>query len=68
MSAFVEALPNGLKEASDEAKRAAEKTATLPALAGRASYVDQARLKEANVPDPGAWGVKTIVQALADSQ
>ncbi|KAG8918917.1 Dihydroxyacetone kinase 2, partial [Tulasnella sp. 417] len=65
LTAFVEALPNGLLGAVDAAKRAAEETKKLPAKAGRAAYVNQDDLAKANVPDPGAFGVAVIVAGLA---
>jgi len=43
---------------------AALKTRDLEAKAGRSAYVDGDRLKTEQVPDPGAWGVKSILQAL----
>ncbi|KAG8922037.1 Dihydroxyacetone kinase 2, partial [Tulasnella sp. 417] len=65
LTAFVEALPNGLLGAVDAAKRAAEETKKLPAKAGRAAYVNQDDLAKANVPDPGTFGVAVIVAGLA---
>ena len=44
-------------------KEAAEKTASMQAKAGRASYVARALLK---LPDPGAMAVAIIVQSIAD--
>lgn len=43
---------------------AAEKTRDIQATAGRAAYVGQEALKEANVPDPGAWGVVKILEGI----
>ncbi|KAI5451888.1 hypothetical protein NCC49_001190 [Naganishia albida] len=43
---------------------AAENTRTIEAKAGRAAYVGQETLKEANVPDPGAWGVVKILEGI----
>ncbi|KAG9045310.1 Dihydroxyacetone kinase 2 [Tulasnella sp. UAMH 9824] len=65
LTAFVEALPNGLRGAVDAAKQAAEDTKKLAAKAGRAAYVNQEDLTKANVPDPGAFGVAVIVAGLA---
>lgn len=65
LTAFVEALPNGLLGAVDAAKKAADETKKLPAKAGRAAYVNQEDLAKANVPDPGAFGVAVIVAGLA---
>ncbi|KAJ9093839.1 hypothetical protein QFC21_006210 [Naganishia friedmannii] len=43
---------------------AAERTRDIQATAGRAAYVGQDALKEANVPDPGAWGVVKILEGI----
>jgi dihydroxyacetone kinase len=43
---------------------AAERTRDIEAKAGRAAYVGQEALKEANVPDPGAWGVVKILRVF----
>lgn len=53
--------------ALDAAKEAAEATAYLDAKAGRAAYVDQKALKGEQVPDAGAWGVWTILDAIRAS-
>lgn len=66
LTAFVEALPNGLPTAVEAAKKAAENTKKIPAKAGRSVYVDQEQLSRADVPDPGAWGVAILVSALAN--
>lgn len=50
------------------AQDAADKTRHLVAKAGRGAYVDQDRLKESDVPDPGAWGVWVILNALIGQQ
>jgi dihydroxyacetone kinase len=44
---------------------AAEGTKDMEAKAGRSAYVDNAQLKAERVTDPGAWGVKVVVEALA---
>ena len=44
---------------------AALATKDIEAKAGRSAYVEGARLKEQQVPDPGAWGVKVILENLA---
>jgi dihydroxyacetone kinase len=46
------------------AAAAAEATKDVDAKAGRSAYVDSAVLKRERVADPGAWGVKTILEAL----
>jgi dihydroxyacetone kinase len=67
LAAFVLALeadPADVTSAVQQAGEAAEKTRELQAKAGRAAYVEEERLKEDSVPDPGAWGVKVILEAL----
>ncbi|KAF7794311.1 hypothetical protein EIP86_005445 [Pleurotus ostreatoroseus] len=68
LQAFVETLagsPNvdfaaAVKAAGD----AALKTRDLSAKAGRSAYVEGDRLKQERIPDPGAWGVKAILEGL----
>ncbi|OBZ74139.1 Dihydroxyacetone kinase [Grifola frondosa] len=43
---------------------AALATRDLEAKAGRSAYVEGDRLRQERVPDPGAWGVKAIVEGL----
>lgn len=50
-----------------KAAEAAEATRDTEASVGRSAYVDAERLKQERVPDPGAWGIKVILEALADS-
>lgn len=47
---------------------AALATRDLTAKAGRSAYVEGDRLREEKVPDPGAWGVKAIVEGLLGAQ
>jgi len=65
LSAFVESFVSGknLAEAVDAATAAAEQTKDVDAKAGRSAYVESESLK-GKVPDPGAWGVKLILEAL----
>jgi len=65
LSAFVESYISGknLDEAVGVAAVAAEQTKDLEAKAGRSAYVESESLK-GKVPDPGAWGVKLILEAL----
>ncbi|KAG9312962.1 dihydroxyacetone kinase [Chiua virens] len=65
LTAFVDALPTGFDDAVKAVQHAAEKTRDIEAKAGRSAYVGGDWLKEQKVPDPGAWGVKVIVEALA---
>ncbi len=68
LAAFIEALAStqganaaaAVKAAAD----AALKTRDLEAKAGRSAYVEGNRLKEEHVPDPGAWGVKVLLESL----
>lgn len=67
LSAFVEAfLTSGynFSTANKAAGDAAIATKDLEAKAGRSAYVEGDRLKNERVPDPGAWGVKTILESL----
>ena len=67
LSAFVETfLSSGcnFSTAKKAAGEAAIATKDLEAKAGRSAYVEGDRLKNEQVPDPGAWGVKTILESL----
>lgn len=64
LTAFVDALPGGFEGAVKAVQDAAEKTKDIEAKAGRSAYVGGEWLKEQKVPDPGAWGVKVIIEAL----
>jgi len=67
LSAFVETLlASGydFSAAKNAARDAAVDTKDLEAKAGRSAYVEGDRLKKEQVPDPGAWGVKTILENL----
>ncbi|KAI6149802.1 Dak1 domain-containing protein [Pisolithus tinctorius] len=64
LAAFIEAFPSGLEVAVNAAKDAAEKTRDLEAKAGRSAYVEGGRLRAERIPDPGAWGVRVVVDAL----
>ncbi|KAN0088501.1 Dak1 domain containing protein [Tylopilus felleus] len=64
LTAFVDALPAGFEGAVKTAQDAAESTRDIEAKAGRSAYVEGEWLKEKKVPDPGAWGVKVIVEAI----
>lgn len=67
LSAFVESYASGksLAEAVSAASRAAEETKDVEAKAGRSAYISSESLKKEKVADPGAWGVKLILEALA---
>ena len=66
LSTFVESLVSGksLTEGVSAASRAAEETKDVEAKAGRSAYVASESLKKEKVADPGAWGVKLILEAL----
>lgn len=68
LSAFVEGLASGrsLVEATSAAATAAEQTRNVEAKAGRSAYVESESLK-GKVPDPGAWGVKLILETLVQN-
>ena len=67
MAAFVTRIAAGedFQKAVKAAGEAALATKDIEAKAGRSAYVEGARLKEQQVPDPGAWGVKVILESLA---
>lgn len=67
LQAFIETLassPSDFAAAVKAAGDAAQKTSELEAKAGRSAYVEGDRLKQEKVPDPGAWGVKAILEGL----
>lgn len=65
LSIFVESFVSkkNLAEAVDVAAVAAKQTKDVEAKAGRSAYVESESLK-GKVADPGAWGVKLILEAL----
>ncbi len=48
-----------------KAAEAAEATRDAEARVGRSAYLEGGLLKRERVPDPGAWGVKVLLEALA---
>lgn len=65
LAAFVQTLSTSdFASAVKAAAEAAEETRNLDAKAGRSAYVGSDFLKEEKVADPGAWGVKTILNNL----
>ncbi|KAF9006083.1 Dak1 domain-containing protein [Cyathus striatus] len=66
LSAFIEAFTKNYKfdDATKAAGKAAEETKNIDAKAGRSAYVEGSRLKDEQVADPGAWGVKIILENL----
>ena len=67
LQAFIDTLakdPAGFGAAVKAAGDAALATRDLTAKAGRSAYVEGDRLRQEKVPDPGAWGVKAIVEGL----
>ena len=70
LAAFTDAFsanPSDLQAAVRKAAEAAEATRDVEARVGRSSYVEAGLLKRERVPDPGAWGVKVLLEALAGS-
>lgn len=63
-SGFADATSGGFAAAVKAAGTAAEETVRIDAKAGRSAYVDSQRLMDEKIPDPGAWGVKVIVESL----
>jgi dihydroxyacetone kinase len=57
-------LRGGFAEAVAAAVCAAEDTRDIAARAGRSAYVEGDRLQKERIPDPGAWGVKIILENL----
>ncbi|KAF9460518.1 Dak1 domain-containing protein [Collybia nuda] len=68
LAAFVETFTknpaSNFATAVHGAVAAAEGTKNIEAKAGRSAYVEGDRLKEQQVADPGAWGVKVILERL----
>ncbi|KAG6840249.1 hypothetical protein C0991_007942 [Blastosporella zonata] len=68
LAAFIETLTESSgsdpKAAVSAAAAAAERTRDIEAKAGRSAYVEGDRLRKEKVADPGAWGVKTILESL----
>ncbi|KAG8698669.1 Dihydroxyacetone kinase 2 [Ceratobasidium sp. 395] len=65
LEAFIKSLGDesvGLERAFEAAHLAAENTKNLPARAGRAAYVEAETVK--GICDPGAWGVRCLLQGL----
>lgn len=69
LAAFIDTISSGdgenFADAVRAASEAAEATKNLEAKAGRSAYVEGDRLKQEQIPDPGAWGVKTIFENIA---
>ncbi|KAH9978323.1 dihydroxyacetone kinase 1 [Russula compacta] len=69
LAAFADAFfanPSDLRTAVRKAAEAAEATRDAEARVGRSAYIEAGRLKRERVPDPGAWGVKVLLEALAE--
>ncbi|GAA5891212.1 hypothetical protein JCM6882_006456 [Rhodosporidiobolus microsporus] len=56
--------PDAFAKAVAAAKEAAEATRDLDAKAGRAAYVNAESIREAAVPDAGAWGVWKLLEGV----
>jgi len=71
LDAFINALsasPTDVRGAVGSAAAAAEGTRDIEAKAGRSAYVESDVLLRERVPDPGAWGVKAILEALFSNE
>jgi dihydroxyacetone kinase len=67
LAAFADAFsarPSDLGSAVRKAVVAAVATMDVEAHVGRSAYLDAGLLKRERVPDPGAWGVKVLLEAL----
>ena len=66
LSAFVESFVSGenLVKAVAAAATATDQTKDVEAKAGRSAYLESESLKKEKLADPGAWGVKLILEAL----
>lgn len=64
LAAFTDEISKGLSVATEAASKAAVATKDIEAKAGRSAYVDRTLLEKEKVPDPGAYGIKTILEAL----
>ena len=67
LDSFISALrssPGDVRGAVERAGAAAERTRDVEARAGRSAYVASGMLRRERVPDPGAWGVKVVLEAL----
>lgn len=64
--AFTETLASSQNfgQAVQAANDATEETKNIQAKAGRAAYVGQDQLRDARVPDPGAYGVIKILEGI----
>jgi len=68
LAAFADAFsasPSDLGNAVRKAAEAAEATRDAEARVGRSAYLEGGLLQRERVADPGAWGVKVILEALA---
>lgn len=70
LSAFIRTFSLGdgqnLRDAASAASRAAEETKNLEAKAGRSAYIEGDKLKREQIPDPGAWGIKIILENITN--
>jgi dihydroxyacetone kinase len=66
LAPFCNALRDGksLAEAADVARRGAESTKGMAPRLGRAVYLQEGEGQPNDVPDPGAWGVMVIAEAI----
>ena len=64
LSGAAAVAPADARAAVADAAAAAERTRDIDARAGRSAYVERDVLRRERVPDPGAWGVKVVLEAL----
>ncbi|KAK0481357.1 dihydroxyacetone kinase [Armillaria novae-zelandiae] len=64
LAAFITNVGQGFPSAVKDASDAAEYTKNVKAKAGRSAYVDSSLLTKEQVPDPGAWGVRSYSAGL----
>ncbi|KAF9530487.1 dihydroxyacetone kinase [Crepidotus variabilis] len=64
LDAFISTLSKSFDASVKAAADAAENTRDVEAKAGRSAYVEGDRLKNEKIPDPGAWGVKVILENI----
>lgn len=55
-----------LNEALNSARDGCENTKKLKAKFGRASYVEESNFKEGEIPDPGAFGLLSIIEGFLE--
>ncbi|KAI5481439.1 glycerone kinase [Pseudohyphozyma bogoriensis] len=70
LSAFILTFssdPSSFLSAFNAAKESVDATKTMEAKAGRAAYVDQAKIKASDTPDAGAYGVLKVLEGVKEA-